>query len=216
MKKAVLIILLLPALACQKTSPGDGPAPSNNAANLGGEPAKSHSVKLADGETALGSLFLKVPKAWTAVPISSSMRRGHWRMSADTELIVYHFGQGGAGGTEANLERWYSQFTQPDKRPTKEVAKRENVKTTGGKEAIVIDVSGQYVAAMRPGAEEKNNKPNHRMLAAIVPGLDGPYYFKLLGPDSSVGEHKKSFDEMVLSIRDGAPVKQTGAAHPAP
>jgi hypothetical protein len=38
------------------------------------------------------------------------------------------------------------------------------------------------------------------MLAAIAATANGPYYFKLVGPDASVAEQRKTFDAMLQSI----------------
>ena len=217
--KTVGFLLLLSVFACKEKGSTDAPSSTTvDSTVTATNPAASgtEAGKPMAGETAVGSILLKVPASWKAVPITSSMRRGHWTISEGTELIAYYFGKGGAGGTEANLDRWYSQFTQPDKRPSKEVAERKTMKTAGGQDAIVVDVSGQYVAAMQPGGTEKNDKPNYRMLAAIVPGPDGPYYFKLLGPSDAVATVKADFTAAITSIRGGAMAKPSGASHPTP
>ena len=175
----------------------------------------------AEGTTTIGALLVKIPSDWESVPVTSSMRRAHYRLANDpdkgkpgqAELIVYHFGQGGAGGTEANLTRWYSQFSQPDKRETKDVAERTTVKTAAGTDAVVVDVAGRYVAAMQPGAEEKNNEANYRMLAAIVPGPDGPYYFKFVGPNKKVAAQKNGFVAAIESIKNSSSAVG-GPSHP--
>lgn len=38
-----------------------------------------------------------------------------------------------------------------------------------------VDVGGTYVAQVRPGAEERHNKPDWHMLSAIMIAPDGAY-----------------------------------------
>ena len=155
--------------------------------------------------TTVGSLHLSVPAGWTDVPVTSSMRKGHFKAGEGTELIIYHFGAGGAGGVDKNLDRWYGQFKQADGKATKDVALRTTTKTADGKDAIVVDVSGHYVAAMQPGSAESHDKKEHRMLAAIVPSGDGPYYFKFLGPKAAIEREKNGFVAAIASIKSSAP-----------
>ena len=42
--------------------------------------------------------------------------------------------------------------------------------------------------------------PGQRLLAAIVASEGGPYYFKFLGPDATVQEHRAAFDALIVSI----------------
>jgi len=65
-------------------------------------------------------------------------------------VIVYYFG-GGGGSVDANLQRWTSQF-QSTKDPVRTTA------TVNGLKLTSLDVSGTYVAEMRPGSAEHYNK----------------------------------------------------------
>ncbi len=63
-----------------------------------------------------------------------------------------------------------------------------------------VEIAGRYVAAMMPGQPGKNDKPNYRLLGAIVPTADSSYFFKLTGPDKTVREAAKGFDAMIESM----------------
>jgi hypothetical protein len=163
-------------------------------------------AKGADGAYALGSLRLTVPDTWSSQPLSNAMRRAQFIIPAaagDTEgaeLVVFHFGQQGAGSVDANLERWYGQFQQSDGRPSREVAKVEKLAVLGA-EATLVDVSGRYVAAMTPGAAAGgSDKPGFRMLGAIVEADDGAYYFKLVGPAATVGAAADAFRAAIAGL----------------
>ena len=104
-----------------------------------------------------GALTFTRPPGWTDRAAASSMRVAEFVVpkasgdDEDGELIVYYFG--GTGGTvEANLQRWTTQF-QSTAAPVRTTA------TVNGLQLTNLDVSGTYVAEVRPGATERHNKP---------------------------------------------------------
>lgn len=167
-----------------------------------GSPAPAAGQTTADGKRVLGGIAMAVPQGWKEQPLTSGMRRGHWTIDAEggqAELIVYYFGQAGAGSVEKNLERWYGQFEQPDGKPSKDVAQTTE-KTVADMKVTRVEVGGRYVAEVRPGAGERHDVPNARMLAAIVEAPDGAYYFKLVGPETTVKAVTAAFDGMLDSV----------------
>lgn len=162
-----------------------------------------------DGKSVVGPLALKIPTTWTARPTSSGMRAAEWEIPGAgggdaAELVVYYFGQGGAGGVEENITRWFGQFEGDAGKPP--VQKRSNATVAGGLKATLVEVEGRYVAAMTPGATEKQDKPGTIMLGAIVETDRGPYYFKLLGPKATVNAIRKEFAQTVVDISMADPV----------
>ena len=106
-----------------------------------------------------------------------------------------------AGGTaDANLERWYGQFTQPDGSATKDKVKITK-KQIAGKEITIVDLSGTYMdrpAPMAPGVEREN----YRMLAAIIPAKgSNNIYVKFYGPKQTVADNAEAFTKMIDSLR---------------
>jgi hypothetical protein len=159
----------------------------------------------ADGEKQLGPLRVKLPSAWKEKrpAASSGMRLLELSVAGDAgeaELVVYYFGKGGAGGVEQNLKRWYEQFKKEDGSSAESSAKT-STKTVSGFKVTVTDVSGRYVAAMRPGAAEKHDNPGYRMLAAIVETTAGPFYVKMVGPEKTVAAAANDFSAFIDSIR---------------
>jgi hypothetical protein len=146
-------------------------------------------------------LRFAVPAEWTRVPAPSDVRAAQYRIpragndTKDGEIVLYFFGPNRGGGVEENLTRWYGQFTQPDGRPSKDIA----VKTTRkvrGLDVTVVDLSGTY-AGMGPGAAPA---PNHRMLGAIVEGKGGPWFWKAVGPSATIEAAKPAFDQLIDSL----------------
>jgi hypothetical protein len=146
------------------------------------------------------------PKEWVSKAPSSSMRLADFvlpKADGDTEdatLTVYHFGAQGGGGVQANLDRWIGQVTQPDGRPSKDVAKTSSMKANELSLSL-IDLSGTYVAERTPGSSERHNKPGFRLRAAVIEGKGGPYYIKLVGPAATVAKWDASVQAFLKSLR---------------
>ena len=144
------------------------------------------------------TLTFTKPAAWTDRAAASSMRVAEFivpRAAGDTEdgeLIVYYFG-GGGGSVEANLQRWTSQF-ESAKEPAPTTMAVNGLKLTS------LDVSGTYVAEMRPGSSERYNKPGYRMRATVVETPKGPYFIKLIGPAKTIESAGAAFDQFLHSL----------------
>jgi hypothetical protein len=155
------------------------------------------------GRLGLGPFTLAAPASWEERPTRSSMLAAEWRLPGeggkDASLVVYFFGAGGAGGVEANLDRWIGQFKQADGAPARPQAKVTTT-TLAGQKATRVAVEGRYVAAVTPGSAEMRDEPEWQMLAAIVESPAGPYYFKLVGPRATVAAQAAAFDELLASL----------------
>lgn len=159
---------------------------------------------LPDGRVGLGPFSVAVPKDWTAKPSTSSMRAAQFVLSAtakeEAELIVYYFGEGGAGSVQDNMDRWVGQFTQPDGKPSKDAAKIEKA-TFGGQSATLVTVAGRYTAMSMGGAGDPVDKADQALLGAIVESPKGPYYFKLVGAKKTVEAHAARFRALLGSLK---------------
>ena len=125
------------------------------------------------------SLTFTAPPVWQSRPPASAMRVAEFVVPRapgdpeDGEVIIYFFG-GTGGSVDANV---------------------------GDLKVTTVDVSGTYVAEVRPGATERLNKPNFSMRAAVVETPGGPYYVKFTGPASTVEAASAAFDEFIKSLR---------------
>jgi hypothetical protein len=190
-------------------APGAPPAAAGTAPNAHGQnPMAAQTAprtldKRADGRSTLGPFSLVVPAGWTEKPSTSSMRAAQFQLPApegsEAEVVVYYFGETGAGSVQANIDRWVGQFKQPDDKPSSEVAKVEKA-TYAGQEASVVSVSGRYVAGAMPGGQPVD-KPNQTLIAAIVPSPKGPYYFRLVGSKDAVAAQEASFRAALTSLK---------------
>lgn len=185
-------------------NPHAGGAPPPPMAGGMGTPGKPPE-KTADGRVILGPITAAVPRSWKEKPPKSGMRAAEWTIpgkAGEAELAVFYFGGGGAGGAKANLDRWIGQFEQADGSPSASKAKIEEAKVAG-MPVTFVEVAGRYVAAVMPGANEKHDKADHMMLAAIVETSEGPYYYKLVGPKETVISARKDFRGFIESQKAG-------------
>jgi len=151
-----------------------------------------------------GRLLFTAPAEWTSRQPQSSMRVAEYQLPAtqgDTEpgeLVVYYFG-GSGGSVDANIQRWLGQMKQPDGRDTGAIAKRES-RAINALTISLLDVSGTYIAEVKPGSTERYNKPAYRMRAAVVETPRGPYYVKLVGPEKTIARWGDAFAAFVESM----------------
>ena len=200
--KSLLPILLLTA-ACS-SEPAPAPAPPADAAGQPAAPpadagqfAPVTSRSPAGGTpiAAPGAIFT-LPAGWISEPPSSSMRLAQARIpgaAGEGQLTVFYFGAGGGGGLESNLSRWIGQVeidagTQPS---------RESF-DSGGFRITWIEVQGT-IKPSTMGMGPTEAQPGSRMLAAVVEGTQGPWYFKATGPSDTLEAEREAFLGMLRS-----------------
>lgn len=149
-----------------------------------------------------GGLTFEVPEGWKSLRPSSSMRLAQIEVAPaegdaePAEMTVFAF-PGGVGTVEANVARWRDQFRdEAGNAPpiTSEARKGKNTDVT------FVEVAGRYVAAVMPGQARRNDKPNFRLLGAIVQAPRATYVLKLVGPDKTMKAAKPAFDELIGSM----------------
>lgn len=150
----------------------------------------------------VGELALEIPKEWEEQQVSGPMRAAQYVLpgpGGDVELAVFRF-QGDGGGVDANVERWKQQFQPPEGKTLDDVTKTKKIEA-GGLAITLVDISGRYVAAVQPGAAEKLDQPDSRMLGAIVEGSGNPFFFKAVGPAKTVDVWAEPFEKAVSSLK---------------
>jgi hypothetical protein len=146
----------------------------------------------------------QAPATWKSSPSTSQMRRAVLKIEPiegddfPGELVVYAF-PGGVGGVEANVQRWQKQFKDADGNPPK-----IETKTLKGKNVEVtrVETSGHYFPAQFGGRPEPD-RPDARLLGAIVLTDQATYVIKLVGPNKTLTKLRPDFDELLTSIEVG-------------
>jgi hypothetical protein len=181
------------------TSPHGGMAMAPKAAEPG--PPRDVTPSGEVTEVPLAELQVSLPKEWESSPATSPMRLAQYVIpgpGGDAELIVYRF-KGGAGGVDANVQRWKGQFAAPEGKSIDDQATVEKSEVSG-LSVTNVDIRGHYAAAVSPGAPEKVDKPDHRMIAAIVEGSGDPFFFKAIGPQKTLDVWSDAWKAMIGSF----------------
>jgi hypothetical protein len=158
-------------------------------------------LSLAQGADAprtfeVGEFRFTRPASWEWVENTSPMRKAQLKVSDSTkkesaEVVFFHFGEGGGGGTQANIDRWLSQFQEPREKLN---AKTETT-TAGGRKVTYVEAEGTYLSGMPGGA--KTPQPGTVLLGAIIESAKGNVFIRLTGPAKLAMSAKGDFRKMV-------------------
>lgn len=152
-----------------------------------------------------GKLTFTAPKGWTKKQPRSRIIEVEFAIppAKDDENPGRFTVMGAGGDVQANIDRWFGQFEQPDGSDSKDKAKVEK-KTVAGNPVHYVDIAGTYKdAPAGPFAGGKTIKrEDYRMLAAIVQTKEaGNYFLKFYGPKETVAENEKAFQQMLNSLK---------------
>jgi hypothetical protein len=142
------------------------------------------------------------PTAWTWVETTSPMRKAQMKIpSADgkesAELVFFYFGAGGGGGTQANIDRWLSQFQEPKD----QLKSKTEQATIAGRKVSFVQAEGTYLSGM-PGAA-KVPQPNSMLVGAILESDEGNVFVRLTGPGKLVKDAQPQFRKMIEAVKTG-------------
>jgi hypothetical protein len=174
----------------EKPAPEAPPAPKTAA------PAPSAPAKVASRVPTFGA-----PAGWVVEKPTSEMRVAQYvlpRVEGDAEdatVVVTHFGGGGAGNVQGNLDRWKGMVRGADGQPSAD-AKTHTI-DAGGATITVFEATGRYVAPAMPGKPEMLDKPGWTLITAMIPTQNGIYYPKMMGPQATVAKWRDSFLELL-------------------
>ena len=155
----------------------------------------------AEFTVANGELSLAAPAGWKQVQPRSRI--------VETEFAIEPVkpddqpgrmtSMGAGGSIEANIARWYGQFSQPDGSSTKDKAGLKTLRIAGCK-VTCVDVSGTFKDM--PGGPfaggQSIDSPNYRMMADIIETPDkGNYFIKFYGPATTVEASADGFQKMI-------------------
>ncbi len=178
--------------------------------NAGNAPAAAPTVGSAapasDRQKVLGPFTLEVPSGWVEQTPRSRMRRAQFALpresgdSEDGELTVFYFGMGQGGSTDANINRWIGQVGQPDGSSSRAKAKIRESDVSGFR-MTEVDVSGTLKASNMPGAPQRPARTGYRLMGAVLESPQGPWFFKLVGPEKTIARWAESFRQFIASAK---------------
>lgn len=146
----------------------------------------------------LERIAFDLPAGWESQPPSSNMRAAQATIPGDAgagQFAVFFFGEGQGGGADENIRRWISQV---EFAPASDTGRQQF--DAHGYLITWVDFEGTLKPAPMAGGP-KEPQPNSRMLAAVVEGPGGPWFFKATGPSATLAPQRDAFIAMLESIR---------------
>jgi hypothetical protein len=129
----------------------------------------------------VGEFSFARPADWQWVEVNSVMRKAQLKISdaskkESAEVIFFFFGEGGGGLTQANIDRWLAQFSEPKDKLNSKV----ETTTVGGHKITYVQAEGTYQSGM-PGGP-KTSMPNTMLFGGIIESDQGNVFVRLTGP----------------------------------
>ncbi len=132
------------------------------------------------------------PAKWVSSQPTSNMRKAQFEATSQSnekaEIAFFHFGSSGAGGIQANVDRWMKQFEDPQ-------GKSVETETFGEISLTFAQAHGTFLSGRPFGPKTPN--PDYALAAAIIDGPAGAVFVKMTGPKAAVDEHSEALRKMV-------------------
>jgi hypothetical protein len=167
------------------------------------------SADAAGGGTVvkLGGLSSKTPATWKEEKPTSAMRINQFKLpraggdNEDAELVIFFF-EGGAGSVGDNIKRWQGMFVPPAGKTIDDVSKIEKLKV-GNANVTYLDVRGTFNSKNPPfdPNAKTEKKVDYRRFGVIFEAPGGQYFLTATGPERTLEQHKKSFDEWLKNFK---------------
>ncbi len=191
---ALLFAAFMPITACRDEVEDMLPEPDRSGAVLSpipeeravtGELLEPIDLDVPDegGRSSVGGVSWVLPAGWAEAPSPGSMRLATWDLPHDgagpANCILFRFP--GGGDPRANINRWISQFEQPDGADTIDRAEAAE-RSVAGNPAWFVRTRGTYVSrgASMQGPEQRHE--GYALFGAIVQGPGDPVFLKCTGP----------------------------------
>lgn len=161
----------------------------------------THDTFAAEAPTTfkVSSLSFTRPAKWEWVPTQSQMRKAVLKVPQAAgeagEVIFFHFGEGAAGGTQANIDRWFRQFQEPKDK----IKARTEESKVGASKLTYVFAEGTYMSGM-PGTPP-TPKPGFAMVGAILEDPAGHIFIRYTGPKTLVDSTTADFKKLVESAK---------------
>src|SRR5688572_5791357 len=139
----------------------------------------------------VGEFSFTRPEKWEWVEVTSSMRKAQLKVPGkdgkNAEVIFFYFGEGGGGGTKANIDRWLGQFEEPREKINSKIEESK----AGGRTITYVQAEGTYKSGMPGGPTTP--QPNTMLLGAILESTQGNVFVRMTGPTELVKSARDDF-----------------------
>lgn len=148
-------------------------------------PSNENTMRFANFE-------LTKPNSWTAMEPSSQMRLVEFAngISPENPIVGFYFGNR-EEMVQANIQRWRGQFSN----------EASFDRTVLDQQQVFVEITGTFMKKPFPMAQEFTNEEGYKMLAAIIPSDQGPYFFKVTGPFDEMEKLKPEFLLFIKSYK---------------
>lgn len=159
----------------------------------GGMGSGSTALTYDNGRVFMADFSLKIPETWNMMPPSSNMRLVEFLPNGNKEIPIIGFYFGNQDNmVEANIKRWENEFVKLEDSNTEEFV--------DGKIKFV-KLTGTFKLKPFPMAQEFEETPGFMTLACIIPSSEGPYFFKVFGPQDELEKEIPNFKKFLESYR---------------
>jgi hypothetical protein len=160
--------------------------PDHPPIGAGGSPAA-----MSQGSDETPAIAWNVPAEWQETANPNAMRLATYRSPGGGEMSVARAG----GTTEANIQRWLTQFDAAAP-PTREE------KTIHGLRVTTVHLAGTFKGSgMMMGNQTPEPHPGWALLGAIVETTgSSAYFFKMVGPAPAIAAARAPFDRLLASV----------------
>jgi hypothetical protein len=146
----------------------------------------------------VGEFTFTRPAKWEWVESTSPMRKAQLKVTdaaskASANVAFYYFGTGGAGGVQANVDRWLKQFAEPSDQIN---AKVEHT-TVGNTKLTYVQAEGTFNSGAPGGPVTP--MPGYALLGAILESDKGNVFVRMTGPKDLVKSSVVDFKKMIES-----------------
>jgi len=181
--------------------PASEPAPADTATSqlppghppVGATAGGAHGIHGTARSEEPPALAWTMPASWRAMPNPNALRVATYRVSSDdgdpTEVTVSRAG----GSTEANVQRWISQFDHP-------APETRTERKVGDLSVTLVEVSGTYAGNGMLPQNRAVKQDGWTLVGAIAAPGGTPYFFKMTGPAARVHAARPAFDAMIASL----------------
>jgi gluconolactonase len=144
----------------------------------------------------LGGLKSKAPADWKEEKPANELRVAQFLLPVakgdknDAELVIFRAG----GGARANIERWKKQFTSIGASNITDIK-------IGDRPATLLDITGTLNTPPFDPRHKGARLPGYRMLAIYFDAPDNAFQIKLYGPEKTIEQHKKSFENWLKAFK---------------
>jgi hypothetical protein len=157
-----------------------------------------HSATLGSATGSAAGVVWSIPARWQTQG-QRQMRVATYAIPAvegdsePAECAVFYFGSEQGGSVDANIDRWYGQFSHA-------ASPERGTMDVGGLKVTTVAISGAYLAPSGPMMAPTGEKENYRLLGAIVEAPQGLVFFKLTGPAKTVDAAHADLNGLVGSL----------------